>query len=325
MAIHIATKTLFAINKQIEQDQGAAFRQFEKAVFPHMSDAYRGAENNPHRQHLGASGIGKDCARAIWYSFRWFTKPHFDGRILRLFNRGHLEEARFIAMLLAIGVEVFQQDANGKQYRISDMGGHFGGSGDGVGIKVPDIPDGMPSLLEFKTHNDKSFTKLAGKSYSKFVEGVLDPKAPQVAFDGEGVASAKYEHYVQMQVYMRKMNLNVGLYGAVNKNDDHIYLELVMPDPLLADQFIDRAKQIIRVHAEPPKKINNSPGWFECKYCDHRPVCHLGAVPERNCRTCHFIRARENGTWECIEPKMPKDSLTEEQQMAGCSEYTRLC
>ena len=28
------------------------------------------------------------------------------GRILRLFNRGHLEEARFIALLLLIGVQV---------------------------------------------------------------------------------------------------------------------------------------------------------------------------------------------------------------------------
>ena len=41
--------------------------------------------------------------------------------MLRLFNRGHIEEARFIAMLLTIGMPVYQQDAEGKQFRI-----HFG-------------------------------------------------------------------------------------------------------------------------------------------------------------------------------------------------------
>lgn len=328
MAIHIASKTLVKIDQDIEKDQGARYRNYQKMVLPHIGDAYREKDKNPHRQHLGASGIGKDCARAIWYSFRWFTKPHFDGRMLRLFNRGHLEEGRFIAALLTIDVRVYQQDANGKQYRISDVGGHFGGSGDGVAIGLPDLPPDMPCLLEFKTHNDKSFTKLAGKSYKDYLAGLHDPKKPQVPFDGEGVASAKYEHYVQMQIYMRYMGLSVGLYGAVNKNDDHIYLELVLPDPLLADQFIDRGKQIIKIHHEPPKKINNSPGWYECKFCDHRPVCHLGVAPERNCRTCYFAVPREDGKWYCtsttaFDGRSP--ALTEEMQMAGCREYTKLC
>lgn len=330
MAIYIASKTLIKIDKDIAADQGASFRQFEKAVMPHIGDAYRGAEKNPYRVHLGASGIGKDCARAIWYSFRWFTKPAFDARILRLFNRGHLEEGRCIAILLSIGVQVFQQDENGKQFRISDMGGHFGGSGDGVAIGLPDLPLDMPCLLEFKTHNDKSFSKLAGKSYKDYLAGLYDPKRPQIPFDGEGVASAKYEHYVQMQVYMRKMGINVGLYCAVNKNDDQIYLELIQPDPILADQFVDRGKQLIRIHSEPPKKINNSAGWFECKFCDHRPVCHLGATPQQNCRTCHFAIPREDGKWYCQEPKGTalagsNPQLDEAAQLAGCAEYTKVC
>lgn len=301
MAIHLARRTLDAINSSLEKDQGAAYRVFLGQVIPHIGDAYRGEDKSPFRAHMGASGIGKDCARAIWYSFRWFTKPHHEGRILRLFNRGHLEEARFIALLLSIGVQVFQQDENGKQFRISDAGGHFGGSGDGVGIGIPDLPPDMPCLLEFKTHGDKSFNKLVK----------------------EGVQNSKYEHYIQMNMYMRKMNLTVSLYGAVNKNTDELYLELVMLDTIIADQFIDRGRQLVFM-PQPPKRINESPGWFGCTYCDHKGVCHLKKEPERNCRTCFYSRPGEDGKWRCHNAGAEECVLTEEMQLAGCNAYTKL-
>src|SRR3954464_3219259 len=118
MAITPAIKTMVAINTAIERDQGAMFRVWEGKVMPHLDDAYRG-EDDGFRGHLGASQLGDECGRALWYGFRWATRPHFSGQQLRLFNRGHLEEGRFIAMLLAIGMQVFQQDANGRQFRIN--------------------------------------------------------------------------------------------------------------------------------------------------------------------------------------------------------------
>lgn len=305
MAVHLATFTFNAINSSLEKDQGAAYRKHLQQVIPHIGDAYRGEDKNPYRSHLGASGVGKDCARAIWYSFRWTTKPHFEGRMLRLFNRGHLEEARFIALLLTIGVKVYQQDEKGKQFRISDAGGHFGGSGDGVGVGIPDLPPDMPCLLEFKTHGEKSFTKLVK----------------------EGVQSAKFEHYVQMNVYMRKMNLNVALYGAVSKNTDELHLEIVPIDTIIADQFIDRGRQLVFAK-EPPRKISESPGWFECKFCEHKGVCHLGKQPERNCRTCWYSQPNGDGQWLCTNAnRCAADAYTflnEDAQLAACSEYVRI-
>ena len=118
MTVMLALKTMAAIESAIEQDQGGKFRQFLGQIIPHMADAYRGVDEG-FRSHLGASLIGGECSREIWYGFRWVKKPKFSGRILRLFNRGHLEEARFIAMLLTIGCQVWQQDGHGKQYRIS--------------------------------------------------------------------------------------------------------------------------------------------------------------------------------------------------------------
>ena len=249
--IFLAHKTLAAIDAALEADQGAKYRTFLGKVIPHMDDAYRG-EDEGFRSHMGGSLIGGECPRAIWYGWRWVTKSKFPGRILRLFNRGHLEEARFIALLLMIGVQVYQQDANGKQFRISHADGHFGGAGDGVGVGIPDLDPATAALLEFKTHGEKSFKELVAK----------------------GVRDAKFEHYVQMNVYMRKMGLAVALYGAVNKNTDALYFEIIPLDIAVADQFLERGCKLIALE-EPPKRLSESPGFWKCRFCDHKPTCHM--------------------------------------------------
>src|SRR5574337_375913 len=106
--------------------------------------------------------------RSTWYSWRWAARQSFNGtrdesatenqaRMLRLWNRGHIEEGRFMAMLRLIGVQIYQYDSEHRQFRVGWWGGHFGGSGDGVLVGVPDLPPGMPCLGEFKTHGLKSF------------------------------------------------------------------------------------------------------------------------------------------------------------------------
>ncbi len=135
------------------------------------------------REHLGASIIGRPCHRALWYSFRWFKKPEFSGQLFRLFNRGQLEENRFVEYLKQAGLKVWTHDVRtGRQFRVSACGGHFGGSCDGLAYGVISELTSKPLnlVLEFKTHSDKSFTKLKE----------------------EGLYMAKPEHFSQMQVYM---------------------------------------------------------------------------------------------------------------------------
>lgn len=301
-SIILAVKTMEAIDRAMQADQGASYRQWLQKVLPHIGDAYRG-EDDAFRSHLGASTVGDECARAIWYGFRWATRPHFDGRMLRLFNRGHLEEGRLIAALLMIGVQVYQQDENGNQFRISGAAGHYGGSGDGIGVGIPDLDPGTPAVLEFKTHNDKSFAKLKE----------------------EGVRDSKFEHYVQMQQYMRKMASPVALYTAANKNNDEIYMQLVPLDTAFADQMIERGEKIVWLHEPPPRLQGATPGWFACKFCDHRPVCHLNAAPDRNCRTCKYsqpITGDGTGQWQCNHPKWLACQIIDKKlQLTGCQEY----
>ena len=52
-------------------------------------NAYEASQGDGFRDHLGASLIGKACARALWYDFRWVTPSWHSGRLLRLFETGH--------------------------------------------------------------------------------------------------------------------------------------------------------------------------------------------------------------------------------------------
>lgn len=235
-------------------------------------------EKNPFdfRKHLGASIIGRKCARQIWYSFRWALNIKYKARVLRIFERGEKEEYRFIKWFADAGIQIFNENPKtGKQFRIKDVDGHFGGSLDGTGIGIPDLP-AQPFVTEFKTHNEKSFKSLLVDKLKK----------------------AKPEHYVQLNLYVYKKSLKWGLYCAVNKNDDSLYFELIYVDKKNAQKYINRAKQIIYTD-EPPIRINNDPRWFECLYCDYRLICHGYDVPAINCRTCAHSSPIKKGLWSC--------------------------
>lgn len=309
MGVWRATKTLQAIDEQITADGGNSYRYWLGQVMPHMDDAYR-ADEDSYRTHLGASTIGNECERAVWYGYRWAHKTLARGRkdeprttansrMLRLWNRGHIEEARFIAQLLCIGVQVFQQDSEGRQYRFKALGGHYSGSNDGVCVGVPDLPPNVPALLECKTHGDKSFQKLKE----------------------EGVKLSKHEHYVQMQTYMSNFGLQYGLYLAVNKNDDELYAEIVVYDGTTDDQYMRRAKRLIYEGDKAPNRLRSaSPGFHVCKYmCDHTEVCFNTVPVDRNCRTCKHAFPMPDGTWQCA---LFTYTLSKEEQKAGCDAYT---
>lgn len=290
----IASQTMAKIAQFIEQDQGARFRGLQKKYIPLMHDAFDDSPHEP-RSHLGASLIGRECSREIWFGWRWAESKKAPAKMIRLWNRGHLEEGRMLAMLELIGCEVWHQTEDGKQFRIQDYRGHAGGGIDAVVRGIPEMP-GVPVLGEFKTHNLKSFLELEDK----------------------GVRAAKFEHFVQMNVYMRKLNLSHSLYVAVNKNTDDLYAEIVERDDAVADRYIDRFKEIIEAETI-PRRISESPAFWKCKFCDFSSVCFKKSKPLANCRTCAHSKIADNGEWHCS--KFQK-TLSKVEQMAGCSGYT---
>lgn len=238
-------------------------------------DAYcERAYNDGHRSHLGASIIGKECDMQLWATFRWFGSKPFSGRMLRLFNRGHREEERFLEWLRGTGWTVYEVDpATSKQFRISGVDGHYGGSCDGVGVH----PEYGTFVIEMKT-------KGTGSGFNKLTE--------------LGVAKQHPEHFAQMSTYGWKLDIKQGLYLSINKNDDTIHCEIVELDYSLAERMEQRAKDIIYA-TTPPKRISSSPTYFVCKYCDFSSVCHYSARPETNCRSCVKAVPVANGEWHC--------------------------
>ena len=91
-----------------------------------LIDEHHASQPDEPRGHLGCSLLGHPCERWLWLSFRWAVKEKFQGRILRLFRRGHKEEANFIADLEAIGVNFSSHQEH------VDLGSHVGGSTDGT-------------------------------------------------------------------------------------------------------------------------------------------------------------------------------------------------
>ena len=241
--------------------------------------------DEPRRAYLGGSIIGRECERALWYSFRWSDPPaaeQFDGRMARLFNRGHREESIFVEELRGIGCTVHDVDpATGQQFRFSAVSGHFGGGVDAVALGIPEAPKTW-HLVEMKTHNAKRFASL----------------------QKDGVAKSKPEHQAQMQVYMHMASLDRALYLAVNKETDELYSERVKYSEAEAQALLAKAERIIYADA-PPAGISKDPSFFKCKFCPARRVCHTPQLPDRSCRTCaHATAERDgNGRWSCAKYK----------------------
>ena len=125
-------------------------------------------------------------------------------------------------------------------------------------------------------------------------------------------------HFAQMQTYMHLMTLGDALYVAVNKDTDDLYIERVRYDAAIAKGLMDKAKRIIFA-ARAPERLSNDPNWYECKWCDHREICHGDGRPERTCRSCEHVKPVEGG-WHCLQQSI---TLSIYEQNNGCAKYLR--
>ena len=193
--------------------------------------------DGPHQGRLGASVIGKPCDRFLWYSFRGLVDKRFEGRMLRLFETGHLEEPRLVKELRGIGCTVHDVDSNtGKQFEFTALGGHFVCHPDAAILGLPESPKTW-HIGEFKTMNDKSFNVLKKSN---------------------GVKKAKPEHYAQMMMGMGMSKMKRALYLVKNKDTDELYSERVRFDLNELDLLETRAERIIASNA-PLERCTNRP------------------------------------------------------------------
>ena len=241
-----------------------------KAIYKTYTDR----RGSPHRNHLGASQIGHHCDRYLWYQFHWADHDDFDGRMLRLFDHGNLEEDRLVNDLRNAGVKVLPVDPDtGRQWNFAMFGDHFGCSIDAVGKTDTWF------MLEFKTASDKRFKELVKL---------------------QSVKEWSYQYYAQAIIGMELSGLTECLHITINKNTDEIYAETIYPDKGEAETLIKRAERVI-FSPSPLERCHESPSWWQCKFCCMKDICHGDKVAEVNDRTHANAEPLRSGGWADVD------------------------
>ncbi|WP_445938351.1 hypothetical protein [Pseudomonas sp.] len=209
------------------------------------------------RQYLGASRLGTSCERALQYEFAQAPVDHgrdIQGRILRIFERGHVNETSMVAWLHCAGFDLRTHHSNGEQFGFSDANGRLQGHIDGV---IVGGPEGFayPALWENKCLGSKAWRDL----------------------EKNGLAIAKPIYAAQVAIYQAYLELHEhpAIFTAVNADTMEIYTELVPFDAALAQRMSDRAVKVITATEAQellPRAFNDQTH-FGCRMCAWQDRC----------------------------------------------------
>lgn len=214
------------------------------------------------RDYLGVSSIGRSCLRQIQYDYTKTPKDEdggFDGKTLRIFERGHLGEVRVAEWMRWAGAQVVTHKADGfGQIGFSAADGRWKGHIDGVILEWPDCPLPelkVPALWENKILGAKGWKSITSKS----------------------LVLAYPVYAAQIAVYQSRLDLteNPALFTAINADTMEIHAELVPFDAALAQRMEDRAAQIIMATeaSELLPRCTTDPTHFECQWCSWKGRC----------------------------------------------------
>lgn len=288
----------------------------EAALVRAIYESWRQRRPGELRRHLGASQIGKSCARAIWYGHRWAAKAEHDGRMLRLFDRGDREEAVFVDDLRAIGlcVEPFDPRFPGerRQRRARWHAGHFSHGADAL----LDLR-GCPKILLPAALVESGAERAVGE----FKTAKADKWR---ALTREGLEKNHPQYWAQCQVGMLGHGVEWCLFLSVCKDTDDIYAEWFRLDRGVAERYVERGRQIIEAPVPPPR-ISDDPSYYECRFCDFREQCHYRQLPLVSCRTCaHSTPSLEgvDGEWTCA--LAPGSFIPRDIEPTGCASHVFL-
>lgn len=306
------------------------------------------------RTHLGASIIGHECSRYLYLSFRWFFIKEFDGRMLRLFERGHLEEKRLKRWLVGIGFKVIDKKEPILLYHAesdcyftakSEYEAEFyKNKADKEGFDLPVVNeieqhrlaaeiegvDLSPIPILFSAVNGHFGGTCDSEGYFPEFLNIKDKIGFEFKTNGtgssftnlftQGVSLVKPEHDAQMHTYGYYFGWEYCVYLNTNKNDDDIYPEILPINKNLGEAMIQKADKIINAKT-PPEKLSLNPAFYKCTFCDAKDVCHNGKLPLKNCRTCIHSEPVANAEWFCAKHSPLNGNVPKEIQMQGCNDW----
>jgi hypothetical protein len=209
------------------------------------------------RTYLGASRLGVACERALQYEYAQAQVDYgreTEGRMLRIFERGHAIEDSMVAWLRNAGFDLRTRDRNGEQFGFSVADGRLQGHVDGVIVGGPE-GFGYPCLWENKC--------LGGKSWRDLEKNRLAVAKPVYA-----AQVALYQAYLELHEHP-------AFFTAVNADTMEIYAELVPFDAALAQRMSDRAAKVITATdaGELLPRSFAEQSHFECRMCAWQDRC----------------------------------------------------
>jgi hypothetical protein len=197
------------------------------------------------------------CERALQYEYAQAPVDagrETEGRMLRIFERGHVIEDCVAGWLRAAGFDLRTRHADDVQFGFEAADGRLQGHVDGVIVAGP---EGFtyPALWENKCLGAKSWRELQKHK----------------------LAVAKPVYAAQIAVYQSYLTLHEhpALFTAVNADTMEIYAELIPFDAGLAQRMSDRAVKIIQATEAGellPRSFAESTH-FECKFCAWAERC----------------------------------------------------
>jgi len=218
----------------------------------------------PRAYNISPSMIGDECLRRVQFmTTKAPSKPH-EGKLLRIFQRGHIFEPFVLAILREAGFDISEVSEDGAQHGFQIMDNQCRGRLDGKILSGPEI-EGLiyPCPWECKVLGDKGF-KAAVK---------------------DGIAKAHPKYAVQAAMYQAYGVEGPMLFSVLNANTMEIYSEAFELNEERCQDASDRAVMILRANraGELLPRAAGDPDQFPCKWCDFSEHCwnEGGLGPQR--------------------------------------------
>ena len=209
------------------------------------------------RRYIGASSIGRECSREIWYSFNDVVGGKISAQLKTTFKIGKILEDMILDDVESIGFELERPgEINNYLFCRDKDVAIFQGHMDAILYLTRD----HPVIFDAKTCKNSSFN----------------------AFKKDGLKSWSSTYYAQMQAYMGMTDIHHACLLALNKDTSEYHHEWIDYDDIYYHELKARAAEISK-STEPPERINKSPLFWVCNSCRFKTVCHTGDTSDREC------------------------------------------
>lgn len=213
-------------------------------------------QDNRNRNYIGASSIGDECSRKIWYQYNNYPKKPMGWLVLCAIEDGHHTEKVMVERYRMLdGIDLYADDGTG-QFGY-DYEGWFKGHVDGMIKGLIEAPNTW-HVFEVKAKKEEFFNKLK--------------KCIETYGEKEALKNWDYLYYCQAVLYMHFMDVTRHcMVVATAGGRDFIQLR-TEANPKLAKALITKGKRI-KDAKDPPERAYSKNN-YQCKWCPFYEECY---------------------------------------------------